>query len=195
MVYLDLPSLRLHAITMRSLVRCLAATGIFAASALAQGGYGGYQNGSVQVQSLSDRKQCTVYPHGGNVSDVSNILRAFETCNNGGTVIFPEGQNYWIGSKLNPVLKDVTIEWRGVWTYSPDITYWRQPQNHYPIAFQNHAASFVLTGDGIHINGYGTGGVFGNGDVWYTAEAGDTQPGRPMPFVRFSIKTRDICNR
>jgi len=78
-----------------------------AAGSVAQGGYGGNSNGSVQVQNLASRKQCTVYPHGGNVSDVSNILHAFFECNNGGTVVFPEGQNYFIGSKLNPVLNDV----------------------------------------------------------------------------------------
>lgn len=79
----------------------------FAAGSLAQPTYGGYNHGTVQVQSLSPRKQCTVYPHGGNTSDVDNILHAFSVCNNGGTVVFPEGQNYFIGSKLNPVVNDV----------------------------------------------------------------------------------------
>ena len=168
----------------------------FATVSSAQSTYGSQpQNkGTVQVQSLGSRKQCTVYPHGGNVSDVSNILHAFSECNNGGTIVFPEDQNYWIASKLNPVVRDVTIEWRGIWTYSPDIEYWRQPQNHYPIAFQNHAASFVLTGDGIHIDGYGTGMIHGNGDTWYTAEAGDTQPGRPMPFVFWNVSDVTVSN-
>lgn len=61
---------------------------------------------------------------------------------------------------------------------SDNITYWRN--NSYPIAFQNHAAGFILTGNNITISGNGTGGINGNGDVWYTAEAGVTQPGRPM---------------
>jgi galacturan 1,4-alpha-galacturonidase len=30
--------------------------------------------------------------------------------------VFPEDQNYWIGTKLNPVIYDVTVEWKGVWT-------------------------------------------------------------------------------
>ena len=60
---------------------------------------------------------------------------------------------------------------------SPDIAYWSRPQKHHPIAFQNHAASFILTGDGISTDDYGTGGIDGNGDFWYTAEAGVTQPG------------------
>jgi hypothetical protein len=65
----------------------------------------------------------------------------------------------------------------GLW-FSDNLTYWRQES--YPIAFQNHRAGFILTGDGIRINGYGTGGINGNGDTWYTAESGQTQPGRPM---------------
>lgn len=51
---------------------------------------------------------------------------------------------------------------------SDDLDYWRN--NSYPIAFQNHHASFVLSGDGIFIDGYGTGGINGNGNAWYDVE-------------------------
>jgi hypothetical protein len=61
---------------------------------------------------------CTVYALGNKQDDTPQILNAFKQCNNGGTVIFPEGQNYWIASKLNPVLYDVSIEWKGSWTVS-----------------------------------------------------------------------------
>lgn len=154
---------------------------------------GTYSNGSVEITN-GVSKTCTIYAHGGNTSDVDSIVQAFDTCGNGGTVVFPESQNYFIGSKLNPVVKDVTIEWRGTWTFSPDYEYWRRPANHYPIFFQNHAASFVLTGDGITIDGYGTGMIEGNGDVWYTVEAGDTQPGRPMPFVFWNVSDVHVNN-
>ena len=124
-------------------------------------GYGNH--GHVHVEELPAGKECTVYPNGGNTSDVHNILRAFSVCGENGRVIFPEGKNYYIASKLNPVVHNVTIEWRGTWTMSPDIEYWRKEENHYPIAFQNHAASFVISGDGISIDGHGTGGIYGNG--------------------------------
>jgi hypothetical protein len=62
-----------------------------------------------------------------------------------------------------------------------DLNYWRN--NSYPIAFQNHYAGFVITGERSHINGYGTGGIFGNGNAWYNDEKAVTKPGRPMPFV------------
>ncbi|TVY86750.1 putative galacturan 1,4-alpha-galacturonidase C [Lachnellula willkommii] len=124
-------------------------------------------------------KTCTVQALGNQVDDTPHILKAFEECNNGGIVVFPEDQNYWIGTKLNPVIKDVTIEWKGTWTLSDNLDYWRN--NSYPIAFQNHHAGFVISGDRIHINGYGTGGINGNGNAWYNAEQAVTQPGRPMP--------------
>jgi hypothetical protein len=68
---------------------------------------------------------------------------------------------------------------------SDDLNYWRN--NSYPIAFQNHHAGFIITGERIYINGYGTGGIYGNGNAWYNVEKGNTQPGRPMPFVFWNV--------
>jgi hypothetical protein len=59
---------------------------------------------------------CTVKALGNKKNDVPNILDAFRRCGNGGRIIFPEDQNYWIGTRLNPVVDDVFIEWRGTWT-------------------------------------------------------------------------------
>src|SRR5690348_3346559 len=78
---------------------------------------------------------------------------------------------------------------------SPNLTYWRN--NHYPVAFQNHAAGIVFTGDHISIDGHGTGLIDGNGDAWYTAEAKagkGTQPGRPMPFVFWNVSDVQVRN-
>lgn len=61
-------------------------------------------------------KTCTVKPLGHQRDDTPQILKAFEKCNHGGTVVFPKGENYWIGTKLNPIIYDVTIDWKGVWT-------------------------------------------------------------------------------
>lgn len=62
------------------------------------------------------------------------------------------------------------------------------------VPFQNHRAGFVLTGDGIRINGFGTGGINGNGDVWYSDEAGITREGRPMPFVFWNVSDVRVEN-
>ncbi|KAJ4425175.1 hypothetical protein N0V82_000230 [Gnomoniopsis sp. IMI 355080] len=128
---------------------------------------------------------CTLSPLGDNQDDVPQILEAFDECNNGGTVVFPENETFYIATRLNPVIYDVTIEWKGTWLFSDDLDYWRN--NSYPIAFQNHHAGFVISGERIHLNGYGTGKINGSGNSWYTAEENDTQPGRPMPFVWWNV--------
>lgn len=68
-------------------------------------------------------KTCTVKAHGNKQDDTPSILAAFKDCNNGGIVVFPEEENYWIGTKLNPVLSDVTIEWKGIWTVCSIVPY------------------------------------------------------------------------
>jgi galacturan 1,4-alpha-galacturonidase len=67
-----------------------------------------YQNGQT----------CTVTALGDGQDDSANILKAFEKCNNGGTVVFPKGENYFVATVMNPVLYDVTIDWEGLWTVS-----------------------------------------------------------------------------
>jgi hypothetical protein len=59
---------------------------------------------------------CTVRAIGHQRDDTPNILEAFHRCGHGGTVVFPQGQNYWIATKLNPVMNDVVVRWHGVWT-------------------------------------------------------------------------------
>lgn len=72
--------------------------------------------GPPPIGPFSNGKTCTVKALGHQRDDTPQILRAFTECNHGGTVVFPEGQNYWIGTKLNPVIYDVTIDWKGIWT-------------------------------------------------------------------------------
>ena len=74
--------------------------------------------GNVTVSHGGSVATCIVYANGGHSDDVPNILSAFRTCGVDGRVVFPEGQTYWIGTRLNPVLSNVVIEWRGVWVVS-----------------------------------------------------------------------------
>ncbi|KAI9042640.1 putative extracellular exo-polygalacturonase [Aspergillus affinis] len=147
---------------------------------------------ALKVDTVDGRKTCTVATLGDEQNDVPNILSAFEECGSSGTVIFPEGENYWIAEKFTADIEDVEIEWRGTWTFSDDLDYWRE--NSYPISFQNHAAGFILKGKGIRINGYGTGGINGNGDLWYTDEAGTTKKGRPIPFQLWNVSDVTVQN-
>lgn len=152
---------------------------------------------SIELITLSNgRQQCTVHANGNQTDDVPTILAAFKACGTGGDIVFPKGEDYYIATRLNPTVSDVRIHWHGQWTFSPDLTYWRR--NSYPIFFQNHAAGFILTGDKIWIDGYSTGGIFGNGNTWYVAEAaspvGETLPGRPMPFVFWNVSDVHVSN-
>ncbi|KAF2790444.1 glycoside hydrolase family 28 protein [Melanomma pulvis-pyrius CBS 109.77] len=140
------------------------------------------------------RRTCTVLASGKQQDDVPNILSAFAECGKGGTIIFPSDQNYWIAQRLNPVVDDVEIDWRGQWTFSNNLTHWRT--NNYMVPFQNHRAAFILTGSSIRINGHSTSytHIQGNGDTWYTSEAGNTQEGRPMPFVFWNVTNVQVSN-
>jgi galacturan 1,4-alpha-galacturonidase len=96
---------------MLSLIPCAALTALASlATALPAGPSG------PPAPPSNNGKVCTVTALGNQTDDVPQILQAFEDCNNGGTVSFPENQNYWIAQKLNPIIRDVTIDWRGIWT-------------------------------------------------------------------------------
>jgi hypothetical protein len=65
---------------------------------------------SLEVYSKHGHKTCVMKPRGDQKNDVPNILRAFRRCNKGGRIVFPEGETYWIAERLNPHVRDVTIE-------------------------------------------------------------------------------------
>src|SRR3569833_1074625 len=134
---------------------------------------------------VKSNKTCTVRAAGRGEDDVPQILKAFDECNHGGTIVFPEGEKYHIATRLNPVVYDLTIDWRGTWVFSDDLSYWRS--HSYPIAFQNHRAGFALSGDRIHIDGHGTGGFFGCGFSWFSVVAGVSFLGRFLLFVLWFV--------
>lgn len=70
---------------------------------------------SIPRSPAESGKTCILNPLGNNQDDVPQILKAFEACNNGGTVVFPEDSTFYIATKLNPVIYDVTIDWKGTW--------------------------------------------------------------------------------
>lgn len=73
----------------------------------------------VQVTNGDDgRKTCTVLPVGGEENDVPNIREAFEVCGKDGSIVFPEGHQYWIAEKLHVTLDSSNVEWRGEWKVS-----------------------------------------------------------------------------
>lgn len=74
--------------------------------------------GGVSVSTSDGRQTCTVTANGGQTDDVPNIMEAFTTCGNGGKIVFPEDQSYWIATFLHPTFHNVVIDWQGQWTVS-----------------------------------------------------------------------------
>lgn len=54
---------------------------------------------------------------------------------------------------------------QGWLSFSTNITHW--VENRIPFEFQNLALGWIIRGDNYVIDGHGTGGIFGNGQVWY----------------------------
>jgi galacturan 1,4-alpha-galacturonidase len=71
--------------------------------------------GGVNVTTEDKIQTCTVFANGNHKDDVPHIMQAFKTCGTDGIVVFPEDQTYWIATRLNPVLSNVEIQWKGLW--------------------------------------------------------------------------------
>jgi galacturan 1,4-alpha-galacturonidase len=70
----------------------------------------------VLFSDLNGRPTCTVHSGKSNATDdVPAITEAFERCGHGGNIIFPANETFHINSRLNPVVDDVNIDWRGGW--------------------------------------------------------------------------------
>jgi galacturan 1,4-alpha-galacturonidase len=71
----------------------------------------------VTVDGASN-KVCTVTAAGNRKDDTGTILNAFKECNDGGRIVFPKNQTYWIAQRLHPVVKNIQIDWHGQWKVS-----------------------------------------------------------------------------
>ncbi|KAI9262290.1 pectin lyase fold/virulence factor [Phascolomyces articulosus] len=99
---------------------------------------------------------CTVKSSGGG-DDTPNIVDAFESCNNGGTVEFPKGSEYNLKTVIYiEKLQDITIDFQGTINLPS-----------YNTKFEDEKAFIYLRGDNIHFSGAGT--INGNGQGWYDA--------------------------
>ncbi|CAI7626411.1 unnamed protein product [Penicillium pancosmium] len=134
------------------------------------------------VEANYHRKSCVV--KGGQSKDIDDgpaILHAFKKCGQHGRVLF-EPQTYYVNSVMNVSwLKDVDIEIHGTLEWSTDIMYWLN--NSMEVGYQNQSTAFIIGGDDVRINGFGTGTFNGNGDDWYKwirqQKNTSNYPGRP----------------
>lgn len=112
--------------------------------------------------------------------DAPKILRAFQQCNNGGTVVLYA--NYTIGSPLDlTFLNAVDVAISGTIKMSTDINYW--VDHSFKYAFQTSSAFWRFGGKDVNIYGGGVGLLDGNGQPWYDAFASNATLLRPILFV------------
>ncbi|KAJ5764546.1 hypothetical protein N7533_003227 [Penicillium manginii] len=134
------------------------------------------------VDANPNRKICVV--KGGQSKDIDDapaILHAFKECGQHGKVLF-NPQTYYVNSVMNVSwLKDVDIDIHGTLEWSTNITYWLN--NSMQVGYQNQSTAFIIGGDNVRINAFGTGTFNGNGDDWYKwirqQENTSNYPGRP----------------
>ena len=67
---------------------------------------------------------------------------------------------------LNLTLHNAQIDFYGFLRYSDDIDYWINNVWHIP-ALQNQSIGLAFLGNDFVLDGHGTGGLDGNGQVWY----------------------------
>lgn len=124
-----------------------------------------------------------VVPPSTNGSDAGPaILSAFQTCNDGGTVVLDAA--YTIASPLDlTFLRHVDVALTGTVSFDPDIAFWTGAAGAFPIRYQNSSTFWKIGGEDVNIFGGGVGTVDGNGQVWWDALATNSSLVRPILFV------------
>ncbi|KAE9989973.1 hypothetical protein EG327_001984 [Venturia inaequalis] len=155
---------------------------------------------------------CTIPASGTNLTDDAPAIRAaFKECKQHSRIVFSP-TTYFINSELDiRGLEDVDVDIQGELLWSTDIPYWLNAS--LPVGYQNQSTAFILGGNKVCINGYGTGTFNGNGDYWYQwikkQKNTSNYPGRPhqitfngltnsavkgLRFLRSQMWTMSIIN-
>ncbi|GJN76460.1 glycoside hydrolase family 28 [Purpureocillium lilacinum] len=139
------------------------------------------------------RACCEVMPDPNGGDDAPAIAAAFKKCKTKGFISLP-GATYNIKSNMTTRgLKDVHIHQLGRMLWSTDIDYWLSVSM--PIGFQNQSTVWYFGGDGVVWDGYNTGTLDGNGQVWYDwAKSEGNLPRRPMN-INFDKLTNSSVKR
>ncbi|KAN0078074.1 polygalacturonase [Tylopilus felleus] len=128
-----------------------------------------------------DGSTCTVTPIGGGQDDGPNIIRAFDACKSGGTIVL---DRYYVVNTVLVItgLQDVKIEFSSVVQYTANIAYWSP--NSYYMEFQNATTFWFISGNNIHL--YGGGTLDANGQIWwdYPNKTVGTAGGSSTSFAR-----------
>lgn len=141
--------------------------------------------------SRDSNKTCVV-PASTNGSDSAPaILSAFQTCNDGGTVVLDTVYN--ISSPLNlTFLSHVDVSITGTISFNPDIAFWTSADGAFPITYQNSSTFWKFGGEDVNIYGGGVGTINGNGEVWWDAQLTNDSLVRPILFVADGLEGATI---
>ena len=130
-------------------------------------------------------KYCFVKPSCSSDDDGPNILKAFQKCNNGGTVVLDA--DYTIGSPLDlTFLNSVDVAISGTVNFAGDVDYWIEHTFKY--AYQTSSAMWRFGGKDVNIYGGGVGLINGNGQPWYDRFAVNATLLRPILLVIDGLK-------
>lgn len=136
-------------------------------------------------------KTCVVPASTDGSDSAPAILSAFQTCNNGGTVVLDAV--YTISSPLNlTFLSHVDVSLTGTISFNPDIAFWTSAAGAFPITYQNSSTFWKIGGEDVNIFGGGVGTINGNGEVWWDAHLTNASLVRPILFVADGLKGATI---
>lgn len=112
--------------------------------------------------------------------DSAKILKAFQDCNNGGTVVLDK--EYTICEALDlRFLKNIDIALTGTVKFCDKVHEWQPKLLRFP--FQDQGSWWIWGGEDINLYGAGTGVVDGNGQTWYNEYAANSSLLRPLLFA------------
>lgn len=137
---------------------------------------------SIPLSSTRDpEKVCFVKPScTPGKDDAPKILKAFEDCNDGGTIVLDKEYNVCSPLDLR-FLKHVDVALTGTVEFCPELGMWQE--NFFHFHFQDAASWWVWGGEDVHLYGAGSGTIHGNGQYWYDAYAEDGTIHRPLLFI------------
>lgn len=146
---------------------------------------------SGRVSPVRDSNKTCFVPPSQNGSDSSPaILSAFQSCNQGGTVVLDS--NYTIASPLNlTFLEGVDVALTGTVSFTDDIDYWTGG-GAYSIRYQNSSTFWIIGGTDVNIYGGGVGVLNGNGELWWNTSLTNDTLLRPILFVADGLKGATI---
>ncbi|KAE9404094.1 pectin lyase-like protein [Gymnopus androsaceus JB14] len=137
---------------------------------------------------------CTVAPLGPGQDDTDQVLAAISQCGTNGTITFEEG-SFNITRRMIWDLNNAKVDLHGFMNFVPDVEFWLNKSNTYQVVFiQSQSSWFVVTGSDFEIDAHNTGGIQGNGQIWWnffsnlTKDDGD---GRPISLTVYRA-TRGI---